>query len=440
MLEARRSGSARHRLAILAGAVLAFSVATPSVGAPSPTASYIVVLEPDVPAAAIAAAQTRQYGTIPDFVYTHALRGYSARLSARAAAAIAKSPRVAFVTPDERYEWTTSCATTPPSATAQCLPTGVDRIDADASSALAGDVNVAILDSGTDATHPDLNVVGGVNCIHDKKVGATSDPAGHGTHVGGIVGALDNGFGVVGVAPGVRLWSVRVLKANGVGSTATVLCGIDWVTATRSDADPTNDIAVANMSLGAKGSDDGDCGRRKKDVMHLAICASVAAGVTYVASAGNDGTDLAGKVPAAYDEVLTVTAITDYDGQSGGAGSPSCFDLGADDTATPFSNFATAQDASHTIAAPGVCIWSTWPTRYALDSGTSMASPHVAGTVALCIASAACAGLTPAQIIQKLVADAAAHAAADQANGFAGDPLHPVSGKYYGYLVWAGAY
>lgn len=69
-----------------------------------------------------------------------------------------------------------------------------------------------------------------------------------------------------------------------------------------------------------------------------------------------------------------------------------------------------------------------------------MASPHVTSTVALCIASGACAGLTPAQIIQKVIADAAAHAAADPAYGFAGDPLYPVSGRYYGYLVWAGNY
>ena len=120
-------------------------------------------------------------------------------------------------------------------------------------------VNVAVLDTGIDSSHPDLEVAGGVNCTNDK-LDATSDPAGHGTSVAGIIGALQNGVGIVGVAPDARLWSVRVLKKNGTGSISGVICGLDWVTATRTDADPTNDIAVANLSLTAKGTDDGACG------------------------------------------------------------------------------------------------------------------------------------------------------------------------------------
>lgn len=454
MITTRRAGSARHWLAPLAGAFLAFSVAAPSLGAPSQTTAYIVVLEPNAPAAAIAAAQTRAHGTTPDFVYSHALRGYAARFSARAAEAISRSPSVAFVVPDDPIELYSSCATVAPSATAQCLPEGVDRIDSDVSSTVAGDgtganaINVAVIDSGIDFHHPDLDVVGGKLCAAGKRQGF-DDNAGHGTHVAGIIGARDNGFGVVGIAPGARLWALRAGGDHGA-SISNVICAVDFVTGTRTDGDPTNDIAVVNMSLGAKGSDDGDCGRTKKDALHLAICASVAAGVTYVVSAGNDGVDLATQRPAAYDEVLTVTAITDYDGQPGGLGSPTCFNFGPDDTPTAFSNFAMPQDAGHTIAAPGACIMSTWPGRqgeappelatYVYNSGTSMASPHVAGTVALCIASGPCAGLTPAQVVQKIVADAGAHTGANPDYGFAGDPLHPVSGKYYGYLVWAGGY
>ena len=213
------------------------------------------------------------------------------------------------------------------------------------------------------------------------------------------------------------------------------------------------------MSLSGPGADDGNCGQTKKDALHLAICNSAAAGVVYVVAAGNSGQDFQGAVPASYDEVLTVTAVTDLDGRPGAVASPagSCFPADfqsqiSDDSAIFFSNFATlAADQSHTIAAPGVCILSTVPPDsnsftpgafYDYDSGTSMSSPTAAGTVALCIASGACAGLTPPQIIQKIIGDAAAYNT-DKKNGgygFEGDPLRPVSGKYYGYLIHAGSY
>ncbi len=115
-----------------------------------------------------------------------------------------------------------------------------------------------------------------------------------------------------------------------------------------------------------------------------------------------------------------------------------------DDSAAWFSNFATlAQDRVHTVAAPGVCIGSTYPGGlYAANSGTSFASPLVAGTVALCIAAGPCAGLTPRQIIQKIVADASAYNSTKKNSGygFEGDPLRPISGKYYGYLIRAALY
>src|SRR3954464_7645938 len=122
--------------------------------------------------------------------------------------------------------------------------------------------------------------------------------------VAGLIGAKDNGFRVVGVAPAVRLSAVRVLNDNGMGTVANIICGIDWVAATRTDADPNNDIAVANMSLGGKASspDDGQCGTTKKqDPLHQAICRSTAAGVTYVVAAGNESVDMQTHVPAAYD-------------------------------------------------------------------------------------------------------------------------------------------
>jgi subtilisin family serine protease len=113
-----------------------------------------------------------------------------------------------------------------------------------------------------------------------------------------------------------------------------------------------------------------------------------------------------------------------------------------DDTAVFFSNFATTgADQAHTVAAPGVCILTDFlGGQLALESGTSFASPLVAGVAALCIASGPCAGLTPAQVRQKLVSDASAYNTANPGYGFAGDPLGPQAGKYYGYLVRAALY
>jgi subtilisin len=437
-----RSHRRRPVLVIVALAVMCalLSAPRPAQASSGPAKAYIVVLKNSVPnPAAFAASQGHAYGFQATFVYGHALKGFAASLSPSAAQTIAADPRVAFLEPD-----------TPVSAAAQVVPNWTKRVDADDSSAKSGDgtgtvdVNVAVIDSGIDFTHPDLHVVGGTDCTSGKGFG---DPNGHGTFVAGIIGALDNDFGVVGVAPGANLYAVRVLNKKAVGSESAVLCGIDWVTATRTDADPTNNIAVANMSLGGKGSDGGDCGNTpKRDAEHQAICASVAAGVTYVAGAGNDSADFQNFRPATYDEVLTATAMDDTDGQPGGLTPPSATGCGThagDDVPAFFSNFATLPaDQAHTIAAPGVCDLSTYTGGiYAVASGTSAASPVVAGTVALCIASGPCAGLTPAQIVQKIVSDATAYNTANPGYGFTGDPLHnPDPNKYYGYLIRSGSY
>jgi subtilisin len=408
---------------------------------------YIVVLRPGADrAAAVKYAQSLGGSVFKQ--YRFALNGYAVQLPAAALPLIKTDRRVRFVSLNR-------------SATlaAQTLPTGVDRIDGDLSSTRSGDgqgsvpINVAVVDTGIDIDHPDLNVVGGKNC------GADADPSfddhyGHGTHVAGIIGAKDNGEGVVGVAPGARLWAVRALGGIGQGSTATALCGVAFVTSTRTDSDATNDIAVGNMSLsffGPKVGDDGNCGLTNHDALHLAICNSVAAGVTWVVAAGNSSSDFQNDIPASYSEVLTVTAMADFNGQPGGGASPTCRP-DTDDAFASFSSFATlASDQAHTIAAPGVCILSTaaphsliWggstAPLYGVLSGTSMATPHVVGTVALCIFSGGCAGLTPPQIVQKIRSDAAAYNIANPGYGFVGDPLRPVSGKYYGYLIRAGLY
>ena len=286
----------------------------------------------------------------------------------------------------------------------------------------------------------------GKNCVG---TGPAQDENGHGTHVAGTIAARNNGSGVVGVAPGTKLYAVKVLDATGAGSFSQIICGIDWVAGTRADADPGNDIAVANMSLGGTGSPVGTCATTT-DPMHAAICRATAAGVTFVVAAGNSGWDFdyasAPDVPAAYPEALTVTAMSDSDGRPGGAGgAPSCSPGDGDDRYASFSNFAaTSAGAAHTIAAPGVCITSTrLGGGVETMSGTSMASPHIAGAVALCLGEGSvagpCSGLTPAQIGSRMRADAAAHSGAAAGYGFVGDPLRPFSGVSFGYLAWAGA-
>jgi subtilisin len=391
-------------------------------GARGITGQYIVVVKSGFNGSVVAADHARWADVEVIAKYRHALNGYSARLSQAALAKVRADERVLIVSQDRKVH-----------ATAQTLPTGVNRIEGDLSSTLSGNgsgsVNgaVAVLDTGIDTSHPDLSVVGGKNCSTGKSY---RDGNGHGTHVAGTIGAKDDSNGVVGVAPGVRLYSVRVLNNSGSGSWSSIICGIDWVTANAA----TRGITVANMSLGGSGTDRGCSG----DALHQAICRSVNnAKVTYVVAAGNSGANLSNFVPAAYNEVLTVTAAADFNGRPGG-GAPATCRSDVDETAADFSNFTTigSSDVGHMIAAPGVCINSTWKGGgYKRISGTSMASPHVGGTAALCIAGS-CAGMSPSQVIARLRSDAASRPAT---YGFFGDPNSP-SALYYGYLAYAGGY
>jgi subtilisin family serine protease len=299
-------------------------------------------------------------------------------------------------------------------------------------------VGVAVLDTGIDLPNGDLNAVSGTNCV---KSGRTAqDDNGHGTNVAGVIAAKNQGSGVLGVAPGTKLYAVKVLGSNGSGTLSQILCGINWVAANAA----AQNIKVANMSFAGAGQNDNNCGNTNKDAEHQAICTATKAGVTFVAAAGNNGASFANYIPAAYPEVLTATAMTDSDGIPGGTGPAPCISGQKDDAYATYSNYGvSATDQAHAIAAPGTCITSDnlgggLSTYY----GTSQAAPHVAGTVALCIADAGtpgpCSGLAPAQIVAKVRGDAAA--SATSANGFAGDPLNPVAGRYYGSLVTAAVY
>jgi subtilisin len=409
---------------------------------------YIVVLKDDADAQNVAEAHSRRLGVEVTSTYQHALRGYAAKIPSARLSEVKADPRVQFVQADRTAV-----------ALDQTMPTGVNRIDAELSPTAKIDgtddrvnADVAVIDTGINKTHPDLNVVGGRNfaswSLPKDGNNKYEDGHGHGTHVAGTIAALDNGNGAVGVAPGARLYGVKVLSNSGTGYQSWIINGIDWVTGRKAefndgsaDGDPGINFAVANMSLGGSGSGS-SC---TSNAYHKAICDSVAAGVTYTVAAGNSNADFQNFVPATYDQVLTVTAASDSDGIPDGTGSaPGCRTGEQDDYAATFSNYATlASDQDHTIAAPGVCIYSTWKSgSYNTISGTSMASPHVAGAAALYKAKNPTA--TPAQVMSKLRSDAAATTGNDSSvsdyYGFKYDPNTPNGSRYYGYLEYAGGY
>jgi subtilisin family serine protease len=367
----------------------------PAEATPSPIPDrYIVILNDDADPWSVANEMAQERGLGLSHVYGTAVNGFSATVPRGQLDNIASDSRVNYIEQDYVMSIYKKPAgkpgnggndggstTQPP----QVIPTGIARINGDATGTVS--IGVAVIDTGI-SSHPDLNVIDGIN-FSKGKTNNYSDGHGHGTHVAGTIAAIDNNFGVIGVAPGANLYAVKVLDNRGSGFTSDVIAGIDWVAA---NADK---IDVANMSLGGSGQDS-ICGGT--DTYHNAICGAVDAGVTVVVAAGNDSEDAASHRPAAYDEVITVSALADFDGVAGGSGSPTCRS-DVDDTFANFSNFGADVD----IIAPGVCILSTWKGGdYNTISGTSMASPHVAGAAALYIAGNP--GVTPDQVKSALIA------------------------------------
>jgi subtilisin family serine protease len=254
---------------------------------------------------------------------------------------------------------------TSPPQPAQTLEWGVDRIDADLAwpASTGAGVNVAVIDTGIDLDHPDLNVIKGVDCTKGPncaKGGSGDDDNGHGTHVAGIAAARDNTIGVVGVAPSANLQAVKVLNQNGSGFLSDVIEGIEWSVNNGSD--------VINMSLGTSSN---------LQSLHDAVDAANTAGLVVVAAAGNEGDGNPGtnevSYPAKYSSVIAVSATAQND-------------------STPVWS---SEGAEVEVAAPGVAIRSTVAGGgYDTFSGTSMASPHTAGVVALLLSS----GVSPADI------------------------------------------
>jgi subtilisin len=371
MYNRRSNGRAWMGMAVATGVLGAMLTGVvPAAAAPESPSGWIVVLNDVVTSASTTAqAQTARFGAEPRHVYQHALKGYSVDLTSRDAATLRKDPSVVGVYPDGKVH-----------STVQTFPTGVDRVDGELSNTISGNgwgvvnADIAIIDTGS-GPHPDLNIAGGTNCVNPAA--PFFDDNGHGTHVAGTAAARDDADGVVGVAPGARIWSVKVLNAGGGGTFAQVICGIDWVTAQRVNGGEP--IEVANMSLAGFGVDD-NCGDENANPLHLAICNSVhIANVAYVVAAANSASDANNFVPATYEEVITVSALADFNGLPGG-GAPSTCLADVDDTFAFFSNFGRDID----LIAPGVCILSSaMGGGLATFSGTSMASPHVAGAAAL---------------------------------------------------------
>ena len=293
-----------------------------------------------------------------------------------AAAKLAASPGVVRVDDDVVVEALIRggiSAKPAPSQPAEVLPWGIDRIDAELvwpSGNTANLIRVGIIDTGISNTHPDLlaNIKGGVNTINPRK--NWNDDNGHGSHVAGIVAAIDNNIGVIGVGPAIDLYAIKVLDRNGSGYLSDVIEGIQWAVA--------NNMQVVNMSLGTASN---------IQSFHDAVIAAKNAGIVTVAAAGNGGGSTNESVifPAAYPEAIAVSATDNTD------------------TIAWWSSRGPEVD----LAAPGVSIYSTYKgTGYATLSGTSMASPHVAGAAALVIASKTCGSCSPDEVQIKLQATA----------------------------------
>ena len=307
---------------------------------------------------------SRRRGRVRD-VYANALRGFSANMSEADARALASDPQVAFVEQDQvmRADVTTQSPAT----------WGLDRIDerapiagADFSYTNNGQgVTAYIIDTGILLGHTEFagRVTTGFDAVTAN--GNANDCNGHGTHVAGTVGGT-----TYGVAKKVSLIAVRVLSCTGSGSNAGVIAGVDWVRGHHAPGVP----AVANMSLGGGAS----------TALDNAVAAAIADGVTFAVAAGNSNRDACNYSPARTAAAITVGATTSTDARAS------------------YSNFGSCLD----IFAPGSAITSAWirsTTDVNTISGTSMASPHVAGVAALYLQGNTTA--SPATVRNALVAN-----------------------------------
>ena len=307
---------------------------------------YIVVFEDHAvrDVNVVSAELSNIHGGRRGFIYERALKGFSVELPEGRARALARDPRVAYVEEDGEINL---------GATQSSATWGLDRIDQRdlplngtySYTASGLGVKAYIIDTGIRKTHAEFGgrAIHGYTAISDGK--GSDDCNGHGTHVSGTVGGA-----TYGVAKNVTLVAVRVLDCAGSGTNSGVIAGVDWVTADHVAGAP----ATANMSLGGGLS----------SALDTAVRNSITDGVTYAVASGNSNVDACTTSPAAVSEAITVNASTSTDARAS------------------FSNWGTCTD----IFAPGSNITSAWhsgDTATNTISGTSMATPHVAGVAAL---------------------------------------------------------
>lgn len=372
---------------------------------------FIVKLRPGVNSAAAA----NRHGVAASRHFSQVMNGYVATLPAGLARQLANDPAVEAVVPD-RYVSVNARPGGGGGGTAQTIPAGITRIGAQPGNAgfTGTGVGVAIVDTGIDFNHPDLapsaiqfNALTGANAANAQ------DDHSHGTHVAGTVAALNNTADVVGVAPNATLYAVKVLNAQGSGSDSEVIAGLDWVLS------HAPAIRVINMSLG-RPLDVANGETAANTVMRAPIDALVAAGITVVVAAGNEcGLEVADQVPATIPSVIAVGGIT---AKAGTSAVRSLAPVAADSACYFTSDGALdVNGIGVTISAPGeeqeniirgsrlesVGILSTRLGGGTIRmSGTSMASPHTAGVVALLYQKFP--GLTPAEAKAKIAAGASA--------------------------------
>jgi len=332
---------------------------------------------------AFAAEIARQHGLSAKHTYGSALTGFAARVPEASLQRLRNDPLVAHVEIDRvAHTMMGKPGGGGGGGGGQVVPWGVARVGGGAD---ASGQHIYIIDTGIDSDHSDLaanlgNGFAPVTCKGRTCNQSWDDDNGHGTHVAGSAAAINDNAGVIGVAPGATLHAIKVLSSQGSGAFSGIIAGIDWMT---SEVIARGQPAVANMSLGGGGSKTGTCtssGFTGSDAFHQSICTAKNAGVVFVVAAGNDGGDAQNATPAAYDDaVITVSATSSSDDW------PSWSNWG-DNSAS----WTTNNSAPVAIAAPGVSILSTWNNGGTNTiSGTSMASPHVAGGAALFLAGSA---------------------------------------------------
>lgn len=355
---------------------------------PPPTNTYtppanIITLKADAEPDAVA----RDFGLTPVNVYRHAIKGFAVTVPTNQLPALKADPRVQAVEGNGRVYL---CAQTNSTGFSRMGCKTYPMVHFNGVDDTRIDVDIAIMDSGVQTNHPDLNVYRAVT-YSDLDPSQVGDWSGHGTHVAGIAAALDNGIGVVGVAPGARIWSIQIFSESQGGEWSMIFAGCDYV------AQHADEIEIVNMSI----SNNGDPGAPFLAIQQT-FSNLVSKGVVLIASAGNSSSDILGEdgiygvnptnnlqddyLPAAIPWVSCVSGMMDLDGLPG------------QDYFTSFSNYSGKTNTQgyfvHSpglgidVCAPSYEIVSTWiGSSTNSSSGTSMAAPHVAGLAALYIAA-----------------------------------------------------